>query len=46
MQYAASLKGGKNDNFLCKNIYSFLIFAQNAQNIDCGCMLEYPQSMF
>ena len=33
----------ENDNFQMKNYDIFLIFAQN---IDCGYMLELPQSMF
>ena len=47
MQYAAIFKGCKNDNFQPIFLQSkkeediFIIFAQN---IDCGCSLEPPQS--
>ena len=40
MEYAAIFKGCKIDNFQLKNLYIFLIFAQN---IDCGYTLEPPQ---
>ena len=43
VQYLAFFHGCKNENFQIKNIDIFLIFAQH---IDCGYMLEYPQSLF